>query len=356
MYKILAINPGSTSTKIAVYEDEKEVFTETLRHSEEELSPFKRIIDQYEYRRATIEKLLKDNGFSINDFDAFVGRGGLLKPIPSGTYRVNENLMNDLEYSPLGEHASNLGGMIAHAFEKETQKPSFIVDPVVVDEMDEIAKITGFPEIERHSIFHALNQKAVARRASKELNKKYNDINLIVVHLGGGISVGAHKKGKIVDVNNALNGDGPFAPERAGSIPAWDLINFVKESGLDDRALKKRLAGNAGIVAHLKTNNMREVEDMVKAGNKKAEKIYKAMAYNIAKWIGAAAVVLKGKFEAIVITGGLAKDEAFIEWIREMVNFLGKIIVYPGEDEMGALASGAYRVLSGEEEAKEYLK
>ncbi len=354
MYKILAINPGSTSTKIAVFEDDKEVFSKTLRHSEEELSPFNRIIDQYEFRKSVIEQVLKENGFSIEDFDAFVGRGGLLKPIPSGTYRVNPAMMKDLEHSPLGEHASNIGGMIAHAFETETGKPSFIVDPVVVDEMDEIAKITGFPEIQRHSIFHALNQKAVARRAAKELGKNYFDINLIVVHLGGGISIGAHKKGKIVDVNNALNGDGPIAPERAGSVPAWGLIQFVKESGLDDKALKKRLAGNAGIVAHLKTNNMREVEDRVKAGDEHATKIYKAMAYNIAKWIGSAAVVLHGEFEAIVITGGLANDKLFIQWIEEMVSFLGKIIVYPGEDEMGALASGAYRVLSGEEEAKEY--
>lgn len=354
MFRILAINPGSTSTKIAVYEDDKLVFKQNLTHSENDLAPYSKIIDQYDFRRQVIEELLSENNFQINDFDAFVGRGGLVKPIPSGTYRVNKAMIEDLKHSPLGEHASNLGGMIAHEFENETGKPAFIVDPVVVDELDDVARITGFPEIQRHSIFHALNQKAVARRAAKEIGKKYNELNLIVVHLGGGISIGAHKEGKVIDVNNALNGDGPLAPERAGSIPAWGLIDFVKNTELDDKALKKRLAGNAGIVAHLKTNNMREVEDRVKAGDEKATLIYRAMAYNIAKWIGASAAVLKGKVNAIVITGGLANDKDFIKWIKEMVSFISDIIVYPGEDEMNALASGAMRVLSKEEEAGEY--
>lgn len=354
MYRILAINPGSTSTKIAVYEDDKLVFKQNLSHSENDLAPFCKIIDQYDFRRKTIEDVLAGNNYKINDFDAFVGRGGLVKPIPSGTYRVNKAMLEDLQHSPLGEHASNLGGMIAHEFENETGKPSFIVDPVVVDELDEVARITGFPEIKRHSIFHALNQKAVARRAAEELGKKYSELDMIVVHLGGGISVGAHRKGKVVDVNNALNGDGPMAPERAGSIPAWGLIDFVKNTELDDRALKKRLAGNAGIVAHLKTNNMREVEDRVKAGDEEATLVYKAMAYNISKWVGASAAVLKGNVDAIVITGGLANDKDFIEWIKEMISFIADIKIYPGEDEMNALASGAARVLSGEEEAGEY--
>lgn len=354
MFRILAINPGSTSTKIAVYEDDKLVFKQNLTHSENDLAPYSKIIDQYDFRRQVIEELLSENNFQINDFDAFVGRGGLVKPIPSGTYKVNKEMIEDLKHSPLGEHASNLGGMIAHEFENETGKPAFIVDPVVVDELDDLARITGFPEIQRHSIFHALNQKAVARRAAGEIGKKYNELNLIVVHLGGGISIGAHKKGKVIDVNNALNGDGPLAPERAGSIPAWGLIDFVKNTELDDKALKKRLAGNAGIVAHLKTNNMREVEDRVKAGDEEATLVYRAMAYNIAKWIGASAAVLKGDVNAIVITGGLANDRDFIEWIKEMVSFISDIIVYPGEDEMNALASGAIRVLSKEEEAGEY--
>ena len=354
MKRILAINPGSTSTKIAVFEDNREVFKKTINHSEEELAPYPHIVDQYELRREAIEKNLEENDFGIGDFDCFVGRGGLVKPIPSGTYRVSKSMLEDLKHSPLGEHASNLGGMIAHEFENETGKPSYIVDPVVVDEMEDLAKITGFPEIKRHSIFHALNQKAVARRCAEDIGKPYKDINLIVVHLGGGISIGAHRRGEVIDVNNALNGDGPIAPERAGSVPAAGLIRFVRETDLDDRALKKRLAGNAGIVAHLGTNNMREVEDRVKAGDEEATLVYKAMAYNIAKWVGASAAVLKGDIDGIAITGGLANDKDFINWIKEMISFLGDIYVYPGEDEMNALAMGGYRVLTGEEEAREY--
>ncbi|MEO0236927.1 MAG: butyrate kinase [candidate division WOR-3 bacterium] len=354
MYKILTINPGSTSTKIAVYEDDKEIFKKTISHPESEISKYKHIVDQYEFRRAAIEETLKENGFNIKDFDCFVGRGGLVKPIPSGTYKVNEKMIEDLKHSPLGEHASNLGGMIAYEFEKETGKPSYIVDPVVVDEMDDIARITGFPEIERVSIFHALNQKATARRAAKDLGKKYEEINLIVVHLGGGISIGAHRNGKVIDVNNALNGDGPFAPERAGSVPAWGLYKFITETKIEEKDFKKRLAGKAGIVAHLGTNDMRKVEDEVKAGNKEYERIYKAMAYNIGKWVGMMAAVLHGKVDAIAITGGLAYDKMFVGWIEEMVSFIAPIKVYPGENEMQALALGGLRVLTKEESAKEY--
>jgi len=354
MFKVLAINPGSTSTKIAVYFDEKEVFKKNISHSEEEIAKYSHIIDQYEFRRKAIEDVLEEHNYNVKDFDAFVGRGGLVKPIPSGTYKVSDQMIDDLKHSKMGEHASNLGGMIALAFEKESGKPSFIVDPVVVDELDDLARLTGFPEIERASIFHALNQKAVARRAAKELEKKYEEINLIVVHLGGGISVGAHRRGMVVDVNNALNGDGPYAPERAGSIPAWGLYKFIKEHDMDEKDFKKRLAGKAGIVAHLGTNDMRKVEDEVKAGNKEYERIYKGMAYNIGKWVGAMAAVLEGKVDAIVITGGLAYDKGFIGWLKEMVGFIGKVIVYPGEDEMSALALGGLRVLTGEEKVREY--
>lgn len=354
MFKILTINPGSTSTKIAVYEDEKEIFKKNISHPESEISKYKHIVDQYDFRRAAIEESLKENGFNLKSFDCFVGRGGLLKPIPSGTYRVNQNMIDDLKHSPLGEHASNLGGMIAHEFEKESGKPSYIVDPVVVDEMDDIARITGFPEIQRVSIFHALNQKATARKAASDLGKKYDELNLIVVHLGGGISIGAHRKGKIVDVNNALNGDGPLAPERAGSIPSWGLYKFIVETKMEEKDFKKRLAGKAGIVAHLGTNDMRRVEDEVKAGNKKFERIYHAMAYNIGKWVGMMAAVLHGDVDEIVITGGLAYDKMFVGWIEEMVKFIAPVKIYPGENEMQALAFGGLRVLTGEENAKEY--
>jgi butyrate kinase len=355
MFKVLAINPGSTSTKIAVYFDEKEVFKKNISHSVDEISKYKHIIDQYDLRREAIEKVLEEHNYNIKDFDAFIGRGGLVNPIPSGTYKVNDKMIDDLKHSKLGEHASNLGGMIALAFEKESGKPSYIVDPVVVDEMDDLARITGFPEIERVSIFHALNQKAIARRAAKDLKKKYDEINLIVVHLGGGISVGAHRKGKVVDVNNALNGDGPFAPERAGSVPAWGLYKFIQETGIEEKDLNKRLAGKAGIVAHLGTNDMRKVEDEVLAGNKEYEKVYRAMAYNIGKWVGAMASVLHGDVQAIVITGGLAYDKIFISWIKDMISFISEVIVYPGEDEMSALALGGLRVLTGEEKAHEYI-
>ncbi|MGE3062851.1 MAG: butyrate kinase [bacterium] len=354
MFKILAINPGSTSTKIAVYFDEKEVFKKNISHSEKELSAYKHIFEQYDFRRKSIEAVLEEHNYNVRDFDAFVGRGGLVKPIPSGTYKVDDRMIDDLKNSKLGEHASNLGGMIALAFEKESGKPSYIVDPVVVDELADVARLTGFPEIERVSIFHALNQKAVARKAARELNKKYDEINLIVVHLGGGISVGAHKKGMVVDVNNALNGDGPFAPERAGSVPAWGLYQFIKESNIEEKDFMKRLAGKAGIVAHLGTNDMRKVENEILAGNKEYEKIYKAMAYNIGKWVGAMAAVLEGKVDAIVITGGLAYDKGFISWIKEMISFISQIIIYPGEDEMSALAFGGLRVLTGEERVREY--
>lgn len=353
-YKILVINPGSTSTKIAVFEDDKEVFKKNLSHSKEELSKFEKIVDQYEFRRDVILTTLKEEGVKLEEISAVVGRGGLLRPIPGGTYRVNEAMLHDLRIGLQGEHASNLGGILAYEIAKPYGIPAFIVDPVVVDEMEPIAKISGLPEIERRSIFHALNQKAVARLAAKDLGKDYEDVNLIVVHLGGGISVGVHRKGRVIDVNNALNGDGPFAPERAGGLPVWDAMKLALSGKFTERELKKKLAGQGGIVAYLGTNNMREVEKMVKAGDEKATLIFQAMAYQVAKEIGADATVLKGEVDAIVLTGGLAHSELFVGWIKERVSFIAKVLVYPGEDEMRALAFGALRVLRGEENVREY--
>ncbi len=352
MHRILVINPGSTSTKVGLFEDENRVWVEKISHPVEEIKKYERIIDQLDMRKQVIESFLE--GKDVKELHAVVGRGGLLKPIPSGTYRVNERMIEDLRKGVQGEHASNLGGILAHEIGKKYNAPAFIVDPVVVDEMDEIAKVTGWPEIKRRSIFHALNHKAVARRAAKELGKRYEDVNLIVVHLGGGISAGAHKKGKVVDVNNALNGDGPFAPERAGSLPNWDLIEIVLSGKYTRDELKKKLAGKGGVVAHLGTNDMREVEDRIRNGDEHATFIMQAMAYQVAKEIGALSTVLKGEIDGIVLTGGLAYDDNFINWIKERVSFLGRIFVYPGEDEMEALALGALRVLRGEEEAKEY--
>ncbi len=358
MYKVLVINPGSTSTKIAVFNGKEEICGKTIRHSAEELVPYKTITDQYDFRKDKILEMLKEANIDLSSLDAIVGRGGLLKPIPGGTYKVTSDMIDDLRIGILGEHASNLGGILANEIAKEAGNiPAFIVDPVVVDEMSDLAKFSGRPEIWRKSIFHALNQKAVARRYAIEKGKKYEDINLIVAHLGGGFSIGAHEKGKVVDVNNALNGDGPFSPERAGGLPAWDLIEIALSNKYTRSELKKFLAGKGGVVAYLGVNDMLKVQKEVESGNKEYEKVYKAMAYQVAKEIGACAAVLKGDVDAIILTGGIAYDsQLFVPWIKERVSFIAEIIVYPGEDEMKALYEGAVRVLSGEEEAKVYQK
>ncbi|WP_211204206.1 butyrate kinase [Thermoanaerobacter italicus] len=354
LFLILVINPGSTSTKVAVFKDKEPVFTETLRHSSEELAKYKNIIDQFEFRTQAILNMLKEKGISLSEIDAIVGRGGLLKPIESGTYIVNEKMIEDLKKAERGEHASNLGGIIAYTLAKEHDIEAYIVDPVVVDELEDIARITGMPEIEKSSIFHALNQKAIARRLAADLNKKYEEVNLIIAHLGGGISIGAHKHGRVVDVNDALNGEGPFSPERAGALPVLDLVKLCYSGKYTYQEMKKRLIGQGGIVAHLGTNDVREVYKKIEEGDKKAELVLEAMAYQTAKEIGAMAVVLKGQVDAIGITGGIAYNEDFVKRISERVKFIAPIYVYPGEDEMSALAQGAYRVLSGEEKAKMY--
>lgn len=353
-FRILVINPGSTSTKIAIFDNEKSIFEETLRHSAEELAPFEKVYDQYEFRKNIILETLNEKDINVTKFSAIVGRGGLLKPISGGTYEVNEAMLRDLKDGVSGEHASNLGGIIAHEIASQLNIPAFIVDPVVVDEMDEIAKVSGMPEIERKSIFHALNQKAVARRAAKEMGKTYEDSNIIVAHLGGGISVGAHKKGRVVDVNNALDGEGPMSPERSGSLPVGDLVKmcFSNKYSLDE--IKKKIKGKGGLVAHLKTNDGREVSSMIDNGNKKAALVYEAMAYQVAKEIGVCAAVLEGKVDAIVLTGGIAYDEKIVKWISDRVSFIGNIKVYPGEDELIALAQGGLRVVRKEEQAKIY--
>ncbi len=353
-YRILAINPGSTSTKIAIFDDEKPIIETTLRHPAEEINKFEKIYDQYEFRKNVILDTLNEKEINLTKLDAVVGRGGLLKPIKGGTYEVNHKMTQDLKAGVLGEHASNLGGVLAHEIASKLNIPSFIVDPVVVDEMDDVARISGMPEIKRKSIFHALNQKAVARRAAVELGKSYGELNLIIAHLGGGISVGAHMKGRIIDVNNALDGEGPFSPERAGGLPVGDLAKlcFSGKYTLDE--IKKKIKGQGGLVAYLGTNDGREVVKMIESGNNKAELVYKAMAYQVAKEIGSCAAVLKGQVDAVVITGGIAYDEMFVNWIKERVAFIGDIKVYPGEDEMIALAQGGLRVLKGEEKAQEY--
>lgn len=354
-YRLLVINPGSTSTKIAVFENEKPMLEQTLRHTADELQDFPKIIDQYQFRKQIILETLHSQGINLNKLSAVVGRGGLLKPISGGTYSVNQLMMEHLRQGYQGEHASNLGGLIAWEIARQFDIPSYIVDPVVVDELCPEARISGLPEIERRSIFHALNQKAVARRAANELGKDYSDVNLIVVHLGGGISVGAHELGLVVDVNNALDGDGPFSPERAGGLPVGDLVKLCMSGKFTHAEIKKKLVGQGGIVAHLGTNDGRTVQNRVEAGDQQAALIYRAMAYQVAKEVGSCAAVLKGNVDAIVLTGGLAYDRQFlIPWIEERVGFIAPVKVYPGEDEMLALALGGLRVLEGREQVLEY--
>ncbi|MGY0373470.1 butyrate kinase [Clostridium sp. JNZ J1-5] len=353
-YKLLIINPGSTSTKIGVYDDENQILEETLRHSSEEIEKYEHIYDQFEFRKQVILNVLKEKNFDINTLDAVVGRGGLLRPIEGGTYAVNEKMLEDLKSGVQGQHASNLGGIIANEIAKSLNIPAFIVDPVVVDELDEVARVSGIPEIERKSIFHALNQKAVAKRYAKENNIKYEDLSLIVTHMGGGVSVGAHKNGRIIDVNNALDGEGPFSPERSGGVPIGDLVKMAHSNDYTLEELKKKINGKGGAVAYLGTNDFREVEAMVEKGDENATLIFNAFVYQVAKEIGKCAPVLCGKVDSIILTGGIAYSKKVVKGLEEKISFIAPITVYPGEDELLALAQGAIRVLNGEEEAKEY--
>lgn len=355
-YKILTINPGSTSTKIAVFENEELLYEKTLRHSSEEIGQYAKIADQFEFRKGVIEEALKEADLKVEDLNAIVGRGGLLKPIIGGTYSVSDVMVDDLKVGVLGEHASNLGGIIARQMADEVSIPSFIVDPVVVDEMEDIARISGVPEIPRISIFHALNQKAIGRRAAKEMGREYEDCNLLVVHMGGGVTVGAHKKGKVIDNTNGLDGEGPFSPERSGGLPVGGLMRLCYGDQLTKEEIGKRIKGNGGVVAYLGTNDMRDVEDMIAKGDEKASLVYEAMVYQICKEIGAYATVLKGEVDAIILTGGIAYSSMIREKIEDRVKFIAPVKAYPGEDEMIALAQGGLRVLKSEEEALSYEK
>lgn len=353
-YLILVVNPGSTSTKISVFNDDQDIYTETISHKIEELSRFNKASDQDIYRMGIIIRELKKNSIALDQLDAIVGRGGLLRPIEGGTYPVNEQMVADLKKGVLGDHPSNCGGLIASAISKSLGCAAFIVDPVVVDEMEPIARISGMPLIPRKSIFHALNQKAVARDAAVHLGKSYFESNIIVVHLGGGITVGAHKKGYVVDVNNGLDGDGPFSPERSGTVPVGDLVKVAFSGVYTLPEMKKLIKGLGGMVAYLGSHDMREVETWVEKGDEKATLIFEAMAYQVAKEIGDMATVLKGKVDTIALTGGIAFSERFVGLIKERIGFIAPIYLSPGEQEMRALALGGLRVLRGDEKAKEY--
>jgi butyrate kinase len=352
---ILAVNPGSTSTKFALFEEENMLFEKTLRHTSEELSGFKKITDQFHFRKDLIMKELEDRGTDFHAIAAIVGRGGLVKPIKSGVYKVNKKMKDDLTKGIQGEHASNLGGLIADDIALSLSgSQAYIVDPVVVDELDPVARISGHPAIERISIFHALNQKAVARTYASSVNRKYEEMNLIVVHMGGGISVGVHKNGKVIDVNNALNGDGPFSPERSGGLPSGQLVDLCFSGKYSHQELKSMLTGKGGIAAYLGTNNFIEVNSRAENGDQKAVLIIEAIAYQIAKEIGASAAVLEGKVDAIILTGGLAYQESHVERIKRMVLFIANVVVFPGEDEIKALAFNGLMALDGKIEIREY--
>ena len=350
----LIINPGSTSTKIGVFEDEKLLFEETLRHSTEEIARYATIVDQKDFRKDIILKLLKEKNFDINSLNMVVGRGGMLKPIPGGTYEVTDDLLNDLKIGKQGQHASNLGGILAREIGDEIGVRSFIVDPVVVDELCDIARYSGVPELPRTSVFHALNQKAVAKRYAKEKGVAYDSLNLIVVHMGGGVSVGAHTGGRVIDVFNALDGDGAFSPERAGGAPSGALIKMCFSGKYTEAEVYKKFVGNGGFNAYVGTNDMRDVDKMIDNGDEKAKVIRDAFIFQVTKDIGSMACVLKGKVDAIVVTGGIAYDKEVVAGLKEACEWIAPFTVYPGEDELLALAQGGLRVINGEEEALTY--
>lgn len=352
--KSLIINPGSTSTKIGVFEDETLLFEETLRHSTEEISQYASIVEQKDFRKNIIVSFLKEKNMDIHSLDVIVGRGGMLKSIPGGTYAVSDALLQDLKIGKQGQHASNLGGILAKELADSIGVPSYIVDPVVVDELIPIARYSGVPELPRVSVFHALNQKAVAKRYAKESGKAYQDLRLIVVHMGGGVSVGAHEYGKVIDVFNALDGDGAFSPERAGGVPSGALIKLCFSGQYSQDEVYKKICGKGGFNAYLGTNDMRDVEKMVDEGDAHAKELRDAFVFQVAKDIGSMACVLNGKVDAIIVTGGIAYDKGVVAGLKERAEWIAPFTVYPGEDELLALAQGALRVMNGEEEAMEY--
>ena len=352
---ILVINPGSTSTKMAVFEDEKPILLRTINHSAEELAPYEDVLEQKDFRRRVVLDELQKADIPLQ-FDAVIGRGGLVKPVEGGVYEINEPMVRDtLSGIAMHDHACNLGCLIAYEIAAEiTGCRSFIADPGVVDELNDYARISGSPLMNRICIWHALNQRAIARRYAAGIGREYEDLNLIICHLGGGISVAAHDHGRAIDANNALDGEGPFSPERAGSLPAADLIRLCFSGKYSEKQLLKRIAGKAGLNAHLGTNNMREILQRIQQGDKHAELIVDAMIYHVAKNIAAEAAVLCGKVDAILLTGGMAHSDYLVSRLRQRIDFLAPVYTFPGEDEMEALALNALAVLQKKREAKVY--
>ena len=352
-YKIFTINPGSTSTKVALFENKNPIFKQTISHSPFELQRFERIWGQYEYRKEKIMNLLKEMDVKIGDISAVVGRGGLFKPLKGGTYIVDDNMISDARCAKYGEHASNLGCVLAYGIAWSYHTPAYVVDPPSVDEMIPFARYSGLKELPRRSIVHALNIHATARMAASAIKKDYRKSRFVVAHLGGGMSITAVDGGKIIDCSLGLSG-GPFTPERAGALPIIELLELAYSGEYTFDELKKRIIGGGGLVSYLNTNDAKEVEKRIIAGDNYAKEVYEAMAFQIAKEIGSMASVLKGDVDGVILTGGLAHSKMLLDWIKERISYIGKVMVYPGEDEMKALALGCLRVLKGEEEALKY--
>jgi butyrate kinase len=353
--RILVINPGSTSTKIAVFEGETRLFDQGLTHSSEALKAFPDIASQYEFRDLAIREVLAERGFEVRTLVAVVGRGGLLKPIPGGVYRVSETMKADLRAARYGEHASNLGALIAGKLGEELDIPAFIADPVVVDELSDLARISGHIRFARKSIFHALNHKAVARRWCAERGRNYGDSCLIVAHMGGGVSVGLHRNGRVEDVNQALSGEGPFSPERAGTLPSGDLVRLCFSGTFTEKQVLRMITGEGGLVSFMGSNDMRDAEKGFRAGEPVASLYYSAFIYQVGKAIGALAAVVGGKVDGIILTGGIAYGREVVEGITRMCSFIAPVVAYPGEGELEALAQAGYGALSGEVRVLEYL-
>jgi butyrate kinase len=357
MHRILAINPGSTSTKFAVYFDTECVLNKTIRHSFDDLFHYENIIDQFDFRKGLIIDALVEEGIDVDSIKYIIGRGGLTYPVESGIYRVNNQMLRHVREGVMGEHASNLGPLMADYIALQIPgAQAFIADPVVTDELEDIARVSGHSNFQRRSIFHALNQKATARSHAKKMGRIYEEMNLIVAHLGGGISVGAHKKGRVIDVNNALNGEGPFSPERSGTLPAGQLIETCFSGKYSRSEIDRMVLGEGGFVSFLGTNSASKVEELAKSGDERARFYQEALFYQVAKTIGEMAVVLEGKVDAILLTGGLAFNAGIEEYIKAKAGFIAPVFSYPGEDELEALALNALRVARGEVTPKEYDK
>ncbi len=353
--KILVINLGSSSTKIAVYDNDKLFLKKVFRHDPKEIIKFENSIAQKEFRKQQIVNFVNENNYNLEKIDVFVGRGGLVKPIEGGTYIVNDKMIRDLTSMKYGDHVSNLGAIIAYEFATKYNKKAYTVNPVVIDELSPYAKVSGFNGIPRKSIFHALNQKAVGNRYAKSIGKSYKDLNLIIVHMGGGISIGLHEKGKVVDVNNALGGEGPFSPERAGTLPVSGIIDFWHENpSLTQTDLKRLLVTKGGLYSYLNTSSGMEIAKRIKNNDEEAKFYLTAMLYQVIKNIGSLYFAAKGDIDAVIFTGGLVYQKYLQEKIKKMMLANLKVVFYPGEDELSALAEGVLRVLNGEEVAKEY--